>query len=172
MRTYLLVLSLAATALLCTVSSCKYSTEYQQVNAGNKFSVTVPSWMKQQDNLAQGAQFQYANRFRNFYAIGFATDKAPAKATLAEFLRTNTDTLKAHLTRPIVTDSVAVTIGGMPGARLEVLGKMDGEDIYFSEVFLEGRSRYYHLSVWTRNAERKLKFKEDINHILNSVKEI
>ncbi len=158
--------------LLCAVSSCKYSKEYQVVNVGNKFSIGVPSWMKEQEKLALNAQFQYANRFRNFYAIGMIMEKDTAHQDMNTLLRTNTDSLKAHLTKPMLTDSTAVTIGGLTGARLEIMGKMSGENIYFTELYLEGKSRYYHFSVWTRGEERKLKFRDDITRILESFKEI
>ena len=53
-------------AVLLLVSSCKYSDQYQTVNAANKFSVAVPSWMKEDKELKPGADFQYANHYRNF----------------------------------------------------------------------------------------------------------
>ena len=70
-----------------------------------------------------------------------------------------------------MSDSTEVTIGGLKGTRVEIFGKMSDEPIYFSEVVLEGKNRFYHLSIWTRTADRKLKFKDDIDHILNSFKE-
>ena len=70
-----------------------------------------------------------------------------------------------------VDDSTGVTIGGLNGARVEIRGEMSKEPIYFSEVVLEGKNRFYHLSVWTRTADRKLKFKDDIDKLLNSFKE-
>ena len=73
----------------------------------------------------------------------------------------------------MVTDSVEVTTeSGIKGTRVEISGKMTGEDIYFSEVLFEGKKGLYHLSIWTRSSNRKLHFKEDINKIIASFKEI
>jgi hypothetical protein len=157
-------------ALLLTLAACKYSAEYKQVKAGDKFTLMVPPWVKQVQDLKPSAEFQYVNRFRNFYAIGETVNKDSLKS-VSSIMSTNLGILSKAMEKPRINDSTAVTIGGLSGARVEISGKMTGEDIYFSEVVLEGKNRFYHLSIWTRNAERKLKFKDDIDHILNSFKE-
>jgi hypothetical protein len=153
-------------------AACSYSDKYELVNANNKFSVSVPSWMKEDKTLKQGADFQYANRFRNFYAIGETIDNSAGKAN-ADIISGNLATLRKSLQKPMVTDSVEVTTeSGVKGTRVEISGKMTGEDIYFSEVLFQGKKGLYHLSIWTRSSNRKLHFKEDINKIIASFKEI
>ncbi|MES2619720.1 MAG: hypothetical protein V4615_02630 [Bacteroidota bacterium] len=166
------LLSTLACSLLCVVSSCKYNEEYQVINAKNEFSISVPSWMKEEETLAPGAPFQYANRFRNFYAIGLISKKDTATAEFNYYWNNNLTALKKSLTKPLVTDSIPVEINGVKGMRAEILGKLEGENIFFSEVLLDGKAKYYHLSVWVRGDERKLRFKEDINKILGSFKEL
>lgn len=134
--------------------------------------VSIPSWMKQEETLAPGAPFQYANRFRNFYTVGFVSKKDTAKLDFDLYWKGTLVALKNSLTKPLVTDSIAIEVNGMKGVRAEILGKMDGENIFFSEVMLEGKSKFYHLSVWVRGEERKLRFKEDINRIIGSFKEL
>lgn len=160
-----------ACVFLLLSAGCKYSKEYQQVKAGDKFTMMVPPWVKEVQNLKPGAEFQYANRFRNFYAIGESIGKDSIK-TVSSIMATNIGVLSKAMTKPVISDSTGITIGGLKGIRVEIWGKMTGEDIYFSEVVLEGKNRFYHLSIWTRNADRKLKFKEDIDKILNSFKEL
>jgi len=151
--------------------SCKYAATYETVNADNKFTLSIPSWLKKEDNLAPGAQFQYANRFRNFYAIGFAEPKADSLG-FEEMMEKNIPQLKSTLSNPLVTDSTAINYNGATGVRMEIWGKMTDESIYFSEVYLETAKGLYHLSVWTRGDERKLKFKSEIDRILESFKEL
>jgi hypothetical protein len=157
--------------LLVALGACKYSKEYQQVKAGDKFTIMVPSWVKEDQTLKPGAEFQYANRFRNFYAIGEAVAKDSSKS-VSSMMSANLAILSKAMVQPVISDSSGVTIDGLNGARVEIFGKMSGEPIYFSEVVLEGKKGFYHLSIWTRTAERKLKFKDDIDHILNSFKEL
>ncbi len=149
--------------------SCHYTNEYHLVDANGRFTMEVPEWMKKDNKLKPTADFQYANRFRNFYAIG-ETEGSPAD-NADSLMRFNLDVLRKSLVKPIVSDSVADTINGLAGMRVEMFGKMNNENIYFSEVLLAGKSHLYHLSIWTRGEDRKLKYKADIDKILNSFKE-
>jgi len=158
--------------LLSVISSCKYSNEYQTINANSKFSISVPSWMKEEKALKEGADFQYANHFRNMYAIGEAISKADLKRSNAEIMNDNLSRLRKSMTNAVVSDSVDVTVGSLKGTRVEMYGKMSNENIYFSEVIFESQKNTYHLSIWTRGENRKLHFKEDINKIIGSFKEI
>jgi len=153
-------------------SSCKYSQDYLQVNANNQFSLSIPSWMKEDKSLKEGAAFQYANHFRNFYAIGEATPKGDLKRTTGEIMSDNLNVLRKSLGKPVVTDSLDITAGDVKGVRVEIYGKMNDENIYFTEVLYEGKNNLYHISVWTRSETRKLRFKEDINKLVASFKEI
>lgn len=157
--------------LVMALAGCKYSKEYQLVKGGDKFTVMVPSWVKEDKTLKPGAEFQYANRFRNFYCIGTYEAKNSTKS-VSSIMAGNIGILSKAMGQPVISDSLGVTIGGLNGARVEIFGTMSGDPIYFSEVVLEGKNGFYHLSVWTRTADRKLKFKGDIDHILNSFKEI
>lgn len=154
------------------LSSCNYSNEYQTINSNNKFSLSIPPWMKEEKGLKEGADFQYANRFRNVYAIGEAMNKTDLKRTNSEIIYNNLNILRKAMTNPTVTDSVDITDGDLKGTRVEIYGKMNGENIYFSEVLFEGSKNIYHISIWTRSENRKLRFKEDINKIITSFKEI
>ncbi len=151
---------------------CKYSGKYQTITVDNKFSLSIPSWMDKEDNLKPGAAFQYANRYRNFYAIATVTDKTEVKRSNAEIVGDNIAVVKKSLAKPAISDSVDVTIGGAKGVRVEVFGKMSDETIYFSEVQLEGEKRFYHISIWTRGEDRKARYKADIDSIIHSFKEI
>lgn len=160
--------------VLCSVvilSSCNYSNKYEEVNAGNKFSISVPSWMKEEKGLKEGADFQYANRFRNFYAVGETVNRG--NKTTAQVMADNLAILRKALEKPMVSDSSDITTAsGVKGTRVEISGKMTGEDIYFSEVLYEGNKGLYHVSIWTRSSNRKLHFKDDISRIIASFKEI
>ena len=138
---------------------------------GDKFTVMVPSWVKEDKTLKPGAEFQYANRFRNFYCIGTYEAKTSDKS-VSSIMAGNVAILSKAMIQPVISDSTGVSIGGANGARIEIFGTMSGDPIYFSEVVLEGKNGFYHLSIWTRTADRKLKFKDDIDKILNSFKEL
>lgn len=158
--------------LVSLISSCKYKNEYEAINTGNKFIISVPSWMKEEKGLKEGAPFQYANRFRNFYAIAETLPLPDSASSVSSMMNFNLNVLRKAMTNPVVTDSIAVEAGNVTGTRVEIYGKMNNENIYFSEVLYEGKTNIYHLSIWTRSEDRKLHFKEDINKIIASFKEI
>lgn len=160
-------LILFALSCVFAVQSCKYSTEWQTVKAGNDFSLLLPPWIEQVDNLKPDAQLQYSSRYRNFYVIG---ETLNGSKPAAEAVSENLGRLKKSMSRPVVTDSTTVNIGGLNGSRVEIYGKMSDENIYFTEVLLEGKGKLYHYSIWTRSEKRKLDYKADINKIVTSFK--
>lgn len=161
------VLILVALSCVFVIQSCKYSTEWQTVAAGESFALSLPPWLEKVDNLKPDAQMQYSSQYRNFYIIGetLAASK-PAAAVVTE----NVERLKQSMTKPVVTDSTTITVDGLTGSRVEVYGKMSDEAVYFTEVLLEGKGKLYHYSIWTRSEKRKLDYKNDINKIVTSFK--
>lgn len=157
-----------------TISGCNYSEQPVAVNAANKFTLTLPSWLEEDTKLKEGAELQYANRFRNFYVMGeVIKNAAPGsdiKPHLDSYLSLLTDT--AVMKNALVSDSMAIAVGNAKGVRVEVFGKMSDESIYFSEVVLSGNKGLYHLSLWTRSEERKLHFKGQIDSIIYSFREL
>ena len=163
---------LVVACCLLFITSCQYSNNYQVINANNKFSMAVPSWMKEDKSLKAGADFQYANHFRNFYAIGEATSKSDLKRTTGEIMNDNLNVLRKSMSGALVADSTDINANGVKGIRVEFFGKMSNENIYFSEVLFEGQKNIYHISIWTRGENRKLHFKDDIAKIISSFREI
>lgn len=170
MKNRLPFLPFALCLLMFAVPSCKYPTEYQLVNAGNQFTLAVPPWMKEDNSLKQGAVFQYANHFRNFYAIGETL--STGDKTHEQIVQENLAVLRKSMPNAVVSDSTDITAGTVKGTRVEIFGKMTGENIYFSEILYYGNKNIYHISIWTRGENRKLHFKEDIDKIVASFREI
>ncbi len=166
-RFYLL---LAGFTLL--LAGCKYSKEYQNITVEGKFSISLPPWVEKQDDLKPGADLQYANRYRNFYVVGERLPAAVAPDSLNSEVNKYLNLLRSVTQKPLVTDSSAVTINGLTGVHVEFMGKMKDESIYYSELLLQGKKGTYHLSLWTRGEDRKLRFKEDMAKVINSFKEL
>jgi hypothetical protein len=166
MKRFALITALVIVAL----QGCKYSDKWEAVPVST-FSVEVPTWVEKTTEIHPSAPFQYRNKFRNFYAIA-ETKALGDSAVFTGMIKVHLDTLMGALTKPIVTDSLQVNNNGLTGVRIEVLGKMQDEPLYFSEVFLKGKKNNYHLSVWTRGEERKLRYKNDIDKLINSFKEL
>ena len=145
--------------------SCKYSYKDETVTVKNQFTMTVPDYLSETDELRPGADFQYRNRYRNMYAVIFSDKKDKDFAT---FYNEQTAIIKKALDKPMVNDSIAVEIPGAKGTHTEIAGKMQGEMIYYSIQTLETKDKYYQECIWTRGEDRKLKYGKDIQRMLLS----
>ena len=94
--------------LMSCISSCHYKNEYQAINTNNQFSISIPSWMKEQKGLKEGAPFQYSNRFRNFYAIAETLPKADSANSVSSKMNFNLNVLRKAMGSPVVTDSLEI----------------------------------------------------------------
>lgn len=160
------------------LSACSYNNDPKIINVDNTFSMTVPNWMKSDDDVKPGAPFQYANRYRSTYSCAWFEEKASISSVIKDsvnkpfdiYYRQQIQIIKNVLKNPAVTDSVEVEVSGAKGVHTELFGQMQGENIYYSHLLLETPTRYYQLCVWTRGEERKLKYENEIQAELFSFK--
>ena len=152
------------------ISSCSYNSKPKTVNVNNDFTITVPSWMKEDKEVKPNAPFQYSNRFRNTYSCAWFEEKNKVNKPFDEYYKEQIQIIKNVLKNPAVTDSITVEVSGSKGVHTELFGQMQGENIYYSHLLLETPTRYYQICVWTRNEERKLKYDKDIQAELFSFK--
>jgi hypothetical protein len=155
--------------LSITVSSCSYDESYHTITKEHQFSISLPGWVKE-EKLAADAQMSYANRYRNFYVAIFAEDK-----------KTPFDTFQHRVTQRIVSslDSSTVTskqisYANINGAEYHIFGKMgeESERIYYTIRTIEASKKFYQICIWTRGKNRDEKYKEDIQKIVGSFKEL
>jgi hypothetical protein len=129
--------------------------------------MTVPDYLSEADNLRPGADFQYSNRFRNTYVVVFSDKKDKDFQT---YYNEQINTIKKVLDKPMLNDSIPVTIPGAKGIHTEIAGRMQCEMIYYSMQTFETKDKYYQECIWARGEERKLKYGKDIERILLSFK--
>lgn len=157
-------------AFILLLHSCRYKDEIEVVNVNNEFTMAVPNYLKKEDELKQGAPFQYCNRFRNIYAVVFSDEKAKVNKDFSAYYKEQTQIIKNVLEKPGVNDSVYVEVGGATGIRTEIFGRMQGENVYYSHLLIETPQKYYQVCVWTRGEDRKLKYGNAIESLLLSFK--
>lgn len=157
--------------VLLLLNGCKYPTEYQTITIKDKFSLSVPPWVEQEE-LKEGADLQYANRFRNFYIVAEKLPATIAPEAVGTEMNKYLNLLRGVTQKPLITDSTTIATNGLTGVHVEFMGKMKEESIYYTEILLQGKKGTYHLSLWTRGEDRKLRYKEDISKVINSFKEL
>lgn len=159
----LVIIALSGLALF----SCKYSYKDETIKVKNEFTMTVPDYLKEADNLKPGADFQYSNRYRNMYVVVFSDKK---DKDFTSYYNEQTSIIKKAMDKPMVNDSIPVTMPGAKGIHTEIAGKMNGEMIYYSVLTMETKDKFYQECIWTRGEDRKLKYGKDIERILLSFK--
>lgn len=158
---------------ILSIQSCNYSNEWKEISVENKFSISVPGFFKEDKGLRKDASFQYANRYRNIYAIVIEHDKS--NKTLYEMDESVIQPLLKYIDKPIVTDSIDTKINGLNARQNKVMGTMPSGDatefIYYNHVLIEGKKKFYEVCTWTRGPKRKDLYDADLTRIIFSFKE-
>ena len=149
-------------SILCITSCQDYS---QPISIDNKdFELTLPGFVKEED-LAEDAVVEYANRFRNFYIVVFQFKDASNKDSLwIETTQRITKTLVEHKidTMHRGSDQIITTIKGK--------FKDEKEPLFYTQKLIYKQGNSYLITVWTRGQERYKKYETEIGNIISSFK--
>jgi hypothetical protein len=131
----------------------------------NGISITLPGFVKE-DELAEDAFIEYANRFRNFYIIAF--EKKIENQSLDSIYTQNNrritgslEKFKLDTTRNEANELITKIVGNY---------KDEKEPIYYSMKYIFAGDKYYLLTIWTRSESRFKHNKETIKGIISSFK--
>lgn len=157
--------------LLCLASSaCNYSAENREIIARNQFSLQIPGFLEETDELKPGAPLQVRNKFRNLYLVAFSEDKSSGSDQ--QFYENGIRVLKGALKNPQISDTAHLQINGHQCIRTAMFGKMQGENIFYLHLAVFGGKQRYEVCTWTRSEERWLRFRPDMEKILASFREL
>lgn len=154
---------LAALVSSIFFNSCKDKTKPYTVLQSD-VEITLPGYIDE-DELAEDAILEYANRYRNFYIAGFELDrKIPLDSAQSQAtLRVANSLIDAKTEKSKDKDSLSrTTISGH--------FKDEPEEIIYQQKIIENPNNRYLLTVWIRGKERYEKYEEDVEGILNSFK--
>lgn len=163
--------------LVLLVAACSYGNEWTTAQATTydgkrSFTLRFPPFLKPetQRKLHHAAPIQYANYFRNVYAIAYDT-LAPDYRSVAQTEITN---LLAIAQKPQLIDTATLSIDGKPaymGIYTGNVGRGDIEErIYYQLVFVQGTDRVYVLVQWVWDKNRE-KYREILKQVVTSFKE-
>jgi hypothetical protein len=131
----------------------------------NGISITLPGFVKE-DELAEDAFIEYANRFRNFYVTAF--EKKMENQSFDTIWAQNNSRLTGSLekfkidtTRNEANELITKIVGNY---------KDEKEPIYYSMKYIFVGDKYYLLTIWTRSETRFKHHKETIQGIISSFK--
>ncbi|NNC96339.1 MAG: hypothetical protein HKN92_12335 [Chitinophagales bacterium] len=158
---------LSAFLLLVTIASCKSGNELVTVSIDENYSLEIPSHMEKTDELREDAILQYRNRYRNCYVIAF---KQSSDKSLRDYQKEAVSVLTNYLDKPAITDSGITKLGELTAFYTGVFGKMEQEQIYYDHLTIKSPPHFYEVCVWTRGADRRDRYGEELKKILFSFK--
>lgn len=136
-----------------------------QVIQHSDFKVELPGFVKQEE-LAEDAELEYANRYRNFYVVAFILKDTVGRDSLWTLTTTR---ISKGLLNP-ETDSSHKN--GFIESRITGNFKDEKEAIFYRQKLIYQKGKSLLLTVWTRGKERNKNYEGEMNDILNSFKPV
>ncbi len=156
------------------INSCNYDNTWKEIKVAQDFTISVPGFFKEDKQLRKDASFQYANRYRNVYAIVIEHDKSGQ--SLYPLSKQTIQPILKYVDKPIITDSLDLMVNSLPAREHKIMGTMPSGDekeyIYYTQMIIEGKKKFYEVCTWTRGPKRKNLYDADLTKIMMSFKEI
>ena len=129
------------------------------------FTIILPGFVKE-DELAEDADIEYANRFRNFYIVAFVLKDTVGQDSLWKL---TTQRISQGLLKPKV-DSLHKE--NYIESKITGNFKDEKEAIFYRQKLIYQKGESLLLTIWTRGQERNKKYEGEMNDILNSFKSV
>jgi hypothetical protein len=148
---------------MITIISCRDDSKPFEVSK-HGVTITLPGYLKE-DELADDAILEYANRYRNFYIAGF---ELPSNITLDSAQNRSSQRIYESLG----DYTVDYSIDADSNRRTKIIGhfKEEPESLFYYQKIIDHQNHRFLLTVWIRGEERQKKYADDIEAIINSFK--
>ena len=169
---------------LLYLNSCQIGEADQTVEVDNKYSLVIPSFLNEVDNLNEEASLQYQNLLRSFYIIAIDETKNEIQKALvqgnlldvyANDIQGYSDLLLAAFEQSVAisekSEIVDTLVNNMPARLVTIKGRVENIDVFYSLGFIEGKTRYYQILAWTVKGKED-QYKDEMNRIMYSLKEL
>ncbi len=164
--------------------SCSSGEEEKLVTVENNFSLSLPKFLKEVDDLNAAASLQYQSGIKEFYVLVLDESKDEVHAginenNLAEIYENNiegyskliVENFQQGLAEPDFSETIDTIINGLPAKLTSVKGIVEDIEIFYSLGVYEGEENYFQVLTWTLES-RKDKYKSKMKKILCSMKDL
>lgn len=159
-----------------TIFSCNRKTEFVEVEINNRYTVSVPDYLKPCKDLQKDASMQYQNSEKGIYAL--VIDEK--KKTMQDYdMNYDIDTYFNSIAKQGFIEAIKNGKISVPGRQeinqnkaliADITGKLDQTDVYYKLAIIETPYTFYQILSWT-SAENKEKFEPDMIKMIESFKE-
>lgn len=180
MNVKIIVIALVA---LCLAGCGKGVTEFETVRVKGMYSLDLPDFLTETDDLNDEASLQYQNPFREFYAIVIDEPKTELikalevnslydyySADLEGYSQLLLDGIENAAEMNDIPEFTDTKINGLKARTIGLEGVTDGISIYWKIAYIEGNNNYYQVLAWTLSEKRET-HEKDMEAIINSFKE-
>lgn len=164
--------------------SCQPTETEQTITIESKYSLTIPSFLTKVNNLNEDASLQYQHAWKEFYVITIDESKEELNKALKENNLTEvySNDIKGYsnLLLDVFSESMTISskseikdtlINGLSARTVQIAGRTEGINAYFSLGFIEGENNYYQIMAWTL-ADTKYQYDSEITKLIYSFKEL
>ncbi|GLB47796.1 hypothetical protein [Neptunitalea lumnitzerae] len=171
---------------ILTAISCSKTTgeEVQTITIKDKYSLTIPKFLKESFMLNQDASLSYENQFKELYVIVLDEDKQELKDLLEQnnALELYPEDLEAYHELCSVTfkDALAeykeiaistTEVNNLPAIIQSFSATEEGNEIYYYLGTYESKNTYYQVLTWTLLSSKE-KHKAQMEAMLMSLKDL
>jgi uncharacterized protein YcfL len=169
---------------LFLLQSCGSRNEEQLITVGNKYSLSIPSFLTSVNNLNDDASLQYQHAWKEFYVITIDESKEEVQNILIEnnltglyknniedYSKLILDGFKESLSTPYQSEMIDTIINKMPAKLTTLSGTVEGIDVFYSIGIYEGKDSYYQVLSWTLK-NKQFSYESKMNKILYSLAEL
>jgi hypothetical protein len=169
---------------ILTLISCETGDKEQNITIGDKYSISIPSFLTKVNNLNDDASLQYQHAWKEFYVIVIDETIEEMQKALEENQLTDTynndikgysDLLVNGFEQTVSvnrkSEILDTLVNGMPARLLTINGHVEGIDAFYSIAFIQGKKRYYQIMAWTLS-NKEYQYKDKMNRIMYSLKEL
>lgn len=170
--------------LILTLSSCGVSDSVEPVTFQNLYSLEVPSFMEATTALNDDASLQYQNLIKELYVIVIHETKDEINNAITDnnldfiyskdfdgYSQMVVDNFNESINIINRSEISDIIINGLKAKTFTLSGTVEGVEAYFKFCLVEGNDNYYQIMTWTLE-DRKDKYSEKMNSIINSFKEV
>jgi hypothetical protein len=160
-RTFIFIMT------IILLQSCGSGDEEQIITVGNKYSLSIPSFLTKVNNLNDDASLQYQHAWKEFYVITIDESKEEMQNALIEYDLTDLyenniegysklilDDFKESLSNLYQFEIIDTTINKMPAKLTTLTGTVEGFEVFYSIGIYEGKDSYYQVLAWTLKSKQ------------------
>ena len=137
-------------------------TDFKRVKVDSLFILSVPKYMKSMEGLNEEASLQYANIYKETYAVVIHENKEEFIASFREYdeydeslsvienySEVQTKMFEEALTNPKSSPYGLTEINGVQARQVAIEGESDGIKIVYLLGFIEGKENIFMVMNWT-----------------------